>query len=98
MHRCPKCETTELVTLPDSTEGMLFFRCATCGRELAKKEGQTITERWLSPISVALYLAIFNRSHEQALSIAQMLVKQHPRDFIDRFLIEATDELAHPSQ
>ena len=51
MHRCPKCKTTELITLPDSTEGMLFFRCATCGREFAKKEGQTITERWLSTIA-----------------------------------------------
>jgi hypothetical protein len=74
-----------------------FHECPRCGRAFAERADGTLVERWLGPLSVALYGVIFDpRPHEpeRVRSVANGLGHLDT----DRIAAEIRLELAHPTQ
>jgi len=96
---CLRCATTTLRVLPESSHEMAFYECPSCLRHFARKEGGSLTYRWLHPVSVALYGVLFEREPlEHAQQIAEMLVRNRPPEKIASLVEEIELELEHPTQ
>lgn len=54
---CFRCN--ERLVLTEEHEEITFYYCEPCKRAYAKKLGKSLTDRWLSPISIVLYGLIF---------------------------------------
>ena len=57
-YKCLRCEDTRLLPL-DSPKSVQCFECPGCHRQYAHADGRTLTDRWLSPISLPLYRVQF---------------------------------------
>jgi hypothetical protein len=54
---CLRCPGTLHPT--DRADELTFLECEGCGRRYAQRDGGPLTERWLGPLSLALYGVIF---------------------------------------
>jgi hypothetical protein len=96
---CLRCKNITLKILPDSTDQITFYSCPKCQRHYTKKLGQSLHDRWLSPLSIALYPIIFNPNPQsQAKDIADLLNRDLSLEKIKILLNEINNELIHPKQ
>ncbi|MFX1535138.1 MAG: hypothetical protein ACFFDI_13015 [Promethearchaeota archaeon] len=96
---CLRCKNIKLRILQESTDQITFYSCPNCHRHYAKKPGQSLHDRWLSPISIVLYPIIFNLNPQtRAKDIANLLKKQKSREELKILINEIIDELTHPKQ
>ncbi len=97
--RCLRCGTVELQRLPESTSGMAFFECPSCGRHYARAAGKALTFRWLHPISLALHPVLFFPEPRGAeRKSAQALVEGRTAEEIAALADEIELELKQPTQ
>ena len=95
---CFRCNG-ELVLI-QSVESIEFFKCESCKREFARENRNELTDRWGSPISIALYSIIFEKepiSEEHIDFTAHELIEQF-NDNIEEFINEISIELINPKQ
>lgn len=97
--KCLRCNDQSLRLLSDSTAEITFYECPQCGRHYAKKPGEELHDRWLSPISLVLYLVIFHRDPREHIDrIADLFIKQRNRDELSTIVHEIDWELKEPTQ
>lgn len=95
--KCPRCGGP-LVLNPDTTETIMFYDCPSCPWHFAQCPGQSLHDRWGSPLSIALYSQIFEKHPDQsAEENAKALLSQRP-DLIADILNEIDRELKSPTQ
>ncbi len=95
--KCPRCGRS-LVLSPDTTETIMFYDCPSCRWHFAQEPGEGLHDRWGSPLSIALYSQIFEKSPDQtAEENARALISQRP-DLIGAILDEIDRELDSPTQ
>ena len=97
--KCLRCNDQSLRLLSDSTAEITFYECPQCGRHYTKKPGEELHDRWLSPISVVLYLVIFHRDPREHIDpIANLLIKERDRNELSTIVHEIDQELKEPTQ
>jgi|MudIll2142460700_1097286.scaffolds.fasta_scaffold11760_2 hypothetical protein len=95
--KCPRCGGS-LVLSPDSTATIKFYDCPSCPWHFVQEPGQGLHDRWLSPLSIALYSQIFQKHPDQtAEANAKALLSQRP-DMIAAILDEIDREIESPTQ
>ena len=95
--KCPRCGGS-LVLDPDTTETITYYNCPSCPWHFAQAPGKGLHDRWLSPLSIALYSQIFEKHPDQtAEENAKALLSQRP-DLIAAILNEIDRELESPTQ
>jgi len=78
-------------------EPITFLECPGCGRRYAQQDGGPLTERWLGPISAALYGVIFNEHPQHPECVRRQADGLDHLD-ADVLVREIRLELAEPSQ
>jgi len=97
MNKCPRCGAS-LVQNPDTTATITFYDCPSCQWHFAQEPGKSLHDRWLSPLSIALYSQIFEKHPDKtAEENAKALQAQRP-DLISEILNEIDRELESPTQ
>ena len=92
--KCLRCDDAVLQLLPESSSEIEFYECPQCGRNFAKGPGESLHDRWLSPISVVLYLVTFNKDpRERTGEIADLFIEQKSRDELSTIVLEIDREL-----
>jgi hypothetical protein len=95
--KCPRCGGP-LVLSPDTTETITYYNCSSCPWRFAQEPGKGLHDRWLSPLSIALYSQIFKKHPDRsAEENAKALLSQRP-DLIAAILSEIDRELESPTQ
>ena len=64
MKSCPRCGIP-LVLNPDTDAAITFYDCPSCQWHFAQEPGKGLHDRWLSPLSIALYSQIFEKHPEK---------------------------------
>ena len=96
--RCFRCNA-QILVLVESFEGVAFFECPECKRHYALKDGRTLTDQWLSPITLPLYETIFSLNpSEDAERIACSFLELYSPERLGIILADIDDELASPKQ
>ena len=73
--------------------------CPKCQRHYTKESGQSLHDRWLSPLSLALYPIIFNSNPESRVKeIADLLKRDFSQKKLDILINDINDELNNPKQ
>jgi hypothetical protein len=97
MKKCPRCGAS-LVLNPDTDATITYYDCPACPWHFAQEPGKGLHDRWLSPLSIALYSQIFEKHPEKtAEENARALQSQRP-DLISEILSEIDRELKTPTQ
>ena len=95
--KCPRCGGT-LVLSHGSAAAITFYDCPSCSWHFAQETGKGLHDRWLSPLSIALYSQIFEKHpNRTAEENAKALLSQRP-DMIAAILDEIDRELQSPTQ
>ncbi len=101
--KCLRCKTIELIESPRG--GQPFYICPECQREFMLNKHGRLHERWLSPLSLVLYAALYPPlSDEKVIRIAENLVepnidgKKRTPEEINYIITEIRLELDHPTQ
>ena len=97
MKKCPRCGGSLLLS-PATTATIAFLDCPSCPWRFAQEPGKGLHDRWLSPLSIALYSQIFEKFPDRtAEENAKALQSQRP-DMISAILSEIDRELESPTQ
>jgi hypothetical protein len=95
---CPRCEAVSL-EIVEASPAITFYRCPGCARQYSRKSGAGLVDRWLSPVSLALYGVIFaSDAIGQATRIARTLAHDRDRASIEVLANEIQLELDEPTQ
>ena len=95
--KCPKCGGS-LALSPDTTAAITFYDCPSCPWHFAEEPGHGLHDRWLSPLSIALYSGIFEKHPDQtAKANAKALLSQRS-DMISPILNQIDREIESPTQ
>jgi hypothetical protein len=94
---CLRCVEVELEPLP-SPEGLLFLRCPACGREFARPAGGALRERWLGPLSIALYPVIFDKRPQNNVAGVAAQFRSRERQELTSLVAEIRLEISDPTQ
>jgi transposase-like protein len=97
---CLRCDGQTLVSVESPKgKGITFFECPECKRHYALAKGRTLTDRWLSPITLPLYGTIFSSNPpEDAERVALSFLDQESPERLQTLLEEIDDELSSPKQ
>jgi len=98
MPKCPRCNRGELARSSDSTVEVTYYECPECAWAFAQKPGQSLHDKWLSPISVSLYPQIFQYEPENTGRDAALQLFQTRRDLVAALIDEIRRELKCPTQ
>ena len=97
--KCLHCDDAVLRLLPESSRTVKFYMCPKCGRNYAKGRGESLHDRWLSPISLVLYLITSNKDPRERIDqIAGLFIEQRNRDELSTLVREIDRELREPTQ
>jgi hypothetical protein len=97
LKQCPRCGGS-LVLSPDTTATITFYDCPSCPWHFAQEPGKGLHDRWLSPLSIALYSQIFEKHPDRtAEENAKAFLSQRP-DMVPAILSEIDRELESPTQ
>ena len=97
--KCLRCDDAVLRLLSESSRTVKFYVCPKCGWNYAKGQGESLHDRWLSPISVVLYPVTFNKDpRERTDEIAELFIEQKNRDELSTLAQEIDRELREPTQ
>jgi hypothetical protein len=95
---CPRCQTVTLDIVAASSE-ISVYRCLRSERQYARTPGTGVVDRWLSPVSLALYGVIYEPDAIiHAPRIATELARTRDRAMIDVLAGEMQRELDEPTQ
>lgn len=83
---------------PDTTATITFYDCLSCPWHFAQKPGEGLHDRWLSPLSIALYSQIFEKHPDQTAEENAKALLSQPPDMIAAILDEIDRELKSPTQ
>jgi len=88
------------LSLLERRDDLEFLKCVTCERQYSRREGRAITDRWLSPISLALYGIIFQDSPISEKRLKQLAgsLDHLSSDEIGVLIAEIDSELQNPRQ
>ena len=92
---CLRCDVPLSPT--GQADSLRFHQCPRCGRAFTEQADGTLVERWLGPLSVALYGVIFDprpQAPERVRAVADGLGHLDG----DHIAAEIRLELAHPTQ
>ena len=97
---CLRCQDAALGQLPEATTEIAFFECPSCHRHYAKREGRSLTYRWLHPISIALYEFSFRSEPKEgfASSAARAIAEERSTEEIKFVVSEIEADLIRPTQ
>lgn len=111
--RCLRCPSTELL-LEQQHESVAFYCCPRCSWPYAKAAGKTLTDRWMTPLSILLYPAMRMRiprdgeapgppdmlssDPQSAARYAAAGIRSYTEDEIRIFIDAIHDELSRPKQ
>jgi hypothetical protein len=96
---CRRCNIGILEKLPESPQDYSFFKCNNCGWNWAKGEGESLHDRWRSPISIVLYSQIFEKNpHLTGEKNAEVLLNHKDKNFLKFVVEEIERELSNPIQ
>lgn len=95
--KCPRCKWNELTRIESGGEAA-FYECANCVWRFAKSPGQSLHDRWGSPISIALYSQIFHADPQDSGREAAVKLYEERRDLVSWIIFEIRRELASPTQ
>src|SRR5262245_60016052 len=98
MPKCPRCKSSDLTRGNDSNSDITFYECANCVWAFAQEPGESLHDRWLSPISIALYGQIFELEPEKTGRDAAVLLFEQRRDLVSWLIYEIRRELKSPTQ
>jgi len=98
MPKCPRCKSSDLVRGKDSTREVAFYECPICIWAFAQAPGESLHDRWGSPISVALYPPIFERDPDGTGRDAALLIVRTKHDLVAWLIYEIRRELKCPTQ
>lgn len=88
-----------LEILPESDETIRFFCCGACLRNYAQKSGKGLTDRWMSPLSIALYgTQFYEQPARRAGWHADQLLAERDAAWIEILLEDIDSELETPEQ
>ncbi len=97
--KCLRCDEQALVILPESDDEITFYKCQKCGWNFAKKPAQELHDRWLSPISLVLYLVTSNKDPRERIDqIADLFIEQKNLNELSTIVQEIDRELKKPTQ
>lgn len=97
--KCFRCGADLEIDTRSKTDEITFFDCRPCRRSYARALGQGLTDRWLSPISLALYPVIFSSNPaNEAERLAAGHARGRSRKQLQVLLDDIREELAHPRQ
>lgn len=96
---CFRCENELIIT--EKYDDITFYECTKCNRNYAKAKGKSLTDRWGSAISIALYSIIFAKQ-----KIAAEEIKKDAIEFYERYnkqelkvlIQDIDDEINKPKQ
>ncbi len=95
---CLRCTAVPLEPLAGA-EGIAFFECPNCSRRYSRRDGGVLTDKWGSPISLALYPIIFTKHpQDDADRVAKLVLESDTRQEQKRLVSEIREELARPTQ
>lgn len=89
---CTRCPD-RLLDPEDRATEISFWACSSCGRRFTRHEDGELTERWLGPLSLALYGVMFSSD-----PVAEVDRVAGQISASTEMLDEIALELAHPSQ
>ena len=95
---CFRCSGNLAVT--EEHEDITFYECKDCKRRYAKSLGKSLTDRWMNPISIALYAIIFDTekvSHERI----ENMMKSYDNKTLEQkkqLIEEIEEEIRNPKQ
>jgi hypothetical protein len=100
---CLRCKDSELEVLSDSSPEITFYACPTCGRHYAKQPGESLHDRWLSPLSGVLYGVIFGlKPQKRAKEMAEHFYQGREfctEEWLKVYVLgDIQSELEHPKQ
>ncbi len=100
---CLRCNDSELEVLSASSPEITFYSCPTCGRHYAKQPGESLHDRWLSPLSGVLYGVIFERKPQKRAKEMAERFYQGREFYTEKWLKvwvlgDIQSELEHPKQ
>ena len=95
MPTCLRCPGALRPT--DRAGELLFLECPECGRRYAQQDGGPLTERWLGPLSLALYGVIFVE-HPQDPECVRRQARSMDHLDTGALVRDIRWELAEPSQ
>ena len=95
---CFRCNGELIIT--NKSEDITFYQCNNCKRSFSQSEGKSITDRWMSPISLALYPIIFKTKIVSDECIDRSIIAFSHFDKNQKKLMieEIEEELANPKQ
>ena len=95
---CFRCNGDLVIT--DEYDTITFYKCDECKRAYAKSVGKSLTDKWLNPISIALYRIIFETEIVSDEFIAQSVISLAHLDVeqIKLMVEEIEEELNYPKQ
>ena len=97
--KCLRCDDAVLRLLPESSREIEFYICPKCGWNFAKEPGQQVHDRWLSPISLVLYLVTSDKDPREHIDqIADLFIEQRDHDELGTLVHEIDRELKEPTQ
>jgi hypothetical protein len=95
---CPRCKAVRLDVVESAAE-ITFFACPSCRRSYARRPGGALTDRWGSPLSLALYGVVFEPDAiPHAARIADQLSRGHDAEYVRHLAREIECELDEPTQ
>jgi hypothetical protein len=96
---CKRCNNGILEILPESSLEYSFYKCNNCGWNWAQGEGESLHDRWLSPISIVLYSQIYEKNPQlTGEENAKVLLNQKDKAFLMSVIEEIERELSNPIQ
>jgi hypothetical protein len=95
MPTCLRCPGALRPT--ERAEALVFLECPECGRRYAQQDGGPLTERWLGPLSLALYGVIFVERPQDPECVRRQARSMDHLD-VGALAREIRLELAEPSQ
>jgi len=99
MEKCFRCRNTPLTdTTPDDLDDILFYECPKCRSEYAKRPGRKLCDRWLMPITLALYgLVCHDNTDDQFDFIYDQMLRQGGA-FVHLLILHIDFEIKYPKQ
>ncbi len=95
---CYRCGGVLQDDTPDRLTEISFFICPSCGCDYARHKNGSLHDRWLMPLTQALYGLIFALSIEEHVAPSAKQMRGKGNEFVRRLLEHIDDELANPKQ
>lgn len=98
MPNCLRCQTPLENVTPTSTEQVRFFSCPHCHCQYTQNEQGRLFDRWLMPLTVPLYMILFEKEPLTCIERVASFVMEKPSEYRKVLLEHIDAELSLPTQ